>query len=734
MLGLFIMMGIVDEIHAQAVSNIEQQIDMTSEEISDFIEGKHSAATALANNSAKYIYENPTPEGFGLIAKRLRPFCLAHVFDNVFVADTSGTAYGPDGKQVDVRNVESYQKSISGETVISRPFDFEHTGKQMFVICVPIKHEGEVVGALCALQNTEKFVSILTRDFYHGKGFCHLVSDDGDVLVRSGSVNADPTLINLFDKIMEEKTNGIKTEQTVNAIKADFAGDKKGIQTVPLSTGNRMVGYQAIGGMSGWNIVGVVRQNDLWEVSKNLIIEVVGLTMGAVIIMLVLVIFLNLSRKNARIKLERAAYFDEVTGGFNYSAFLEQAPVVLKENRQTRFMLLYLDIDLFKTFNNSFGHDVGDKLLKRLYERLLSFGALNGGGEKAGEIAARINGDSFVLLCRDTPENADISWLTAYIGQSCADIGVEYSLKFSVGVYRIENPSEPIDQMMDKAELAKQFYEKNRLEHSCFYDPGLMKKTKEDLVLEAAMGPGLENGEFAVWIQPKVDTLSQRVVGGEALIRWDSKEFGMLTPFRFIPLFEKNGFIRKIDFYVLDKVCQCVKDQLDQGASPVPISINQSRHHVFSPFYLNQLEQTVNKYDIPHDLIEFEVTESMLLENMEKVIENIVQIRKMGFRVAIDDFGTGFTSLRFLQEVDVDDVKMDRSLIVGAQQNEKNFTMLYYLTDMSHALGMKVVCEGVETIDQLEMVREIGADVIQGYYFAKPMPWPDFLSYLEEHS
>ncbi len=246
------------------------------------------------------------------------------------------------------------------------------------------------------------------------------------------------------------------------------------------------------------------------------------------------------------------------------------------------------------------------------------------------------------------------------------------------------------------------------------------------------MHRALEEGEFQAWFQPKVDVTTGRTVSAEALIRWNSAQFGFLTPAAFVPLFEKNGFIQELDFYMLEQVCRFLRDRLDRGEPVFPVSINQSRLHGYNDDYLRRLRETVGHYQIPHELIEMEVTESVLLENMERVEENIGLLRAEGYLVGIDNFGTGYTSLSFLQDVDVDVIKMDRSLLLGAQASEKNLVMLRYLVEMSHAMGMRVVCEGVETPEQAELVRSLECDMIQGYYCAKPMPEREFAQYLQD--
>ena len=733
MLAFFVTLSIINNIYAQAVSNISQQIDMICKETSTYLAQKQHTALALADSAALYLHGSADTTGYQHVAERLKPYVADQVFGGIGVADVGGKLYSADGKTYDIGDDPSYRQALAGAPVISRPTTSRATGEQIILYCVPVEWEGEILGVVCASQPVNVFTQILSRDFYHGKGYCHIIADDGTLLVRSGRGDTDTSVINLFDKIAADSRDPARTDTLLTQIRNDFASETKGIVEAPLATQDRLIGYAALETEPDWNIVCVIRKEDIWEVSAQLVYQVLALTAGAIVILVLLVVFLSLTRRNARARLERAAYVDEVTGGNNYNAFRQQVPLILAAHKERDYLMICLDIDLFKTFNNSFGHAMGDALLRQLYTRLLLFCRQ---ADKHGQdqIAARINGDGFVLLCHDIPTHRNMEALCADLAKASTDIGVEYTLKFNVGVYQIEAHDEPFEDMIDKAQLAEHYYAQNKLEHSYYYNKTLMEEANADSAMEAAMHAALAKGEFELWIQPKVDVITQRAVGAEALVRWQSGLFGLMMPARFIPLFERNGFVREVDFYLLDQVCRRLKAQLERGEKIVPVSLNQSRHHSYSPYYLEQLRQAVDCYQIDHDLIEFEVTESMLMENMEKMTANIRAIREMGFRVAIDDFGAGYTSLSFLQDVDVDEIKIDRSLVLGAQQKEKNRTMLRHLVVMSHDLGMKVVCEGVETSEQLVMAQQLGADVIQGFYYARPMPWADFLDYLARHS
>ena len=227
-----------------------------------------------------------------------------------------------------------------------------------------------------------------------------------------------------------------------------------------------------------------------------------------------------------------------------------------------------------------------------------------------------------------------------------------------------------------------------------------------------------------MFIQPKVSMNDGKIVGGEALVRWKSPTEGMIPPFHFIPLFEQNGFVTKIDFYVLEKVCAMISDRLKKGKKIIPISVNQSRLHVNDSLYINKLIKTFDKYGVDKEHIIFEVTESAFTENVEDMIDLIHRMTQLGYSVSMDDFGCGYSSLNMLNRLPISELKLDKQFI--DDESKKSRYIIKSIVALSHGLGISTVCEGVETFEQVQFLQSVGCDVAQGYYYAKPMPMDEF--------
>ena len=712
------------------MGTIEDQINISCSRVSIYLSEKLSAADVLAQEAARYIKSEDDAAGFQSVAKHLIPFYKTNVFSAVGIGDKSGTLYAGDGLTYDVSNNADYQKALVTRTpFVSRPTYSRDNGKDIVVVYAPVILEDEIVATIAGSLQIEQLQNKLLYDFFHGQGYCHIVSNDGAVVVHSKNPTSDFTLTNLFDKIAEQSPNQEEGQQAIEKLKSDFTTKERQIVSLRFNDGDKIIGYQSVPGYIDWNIVCVILNEKVWQHSLPLTSQAIGLIVGCMIILLAAVLVLWLMRKSARRRLERLAYRDEATQGRNLNYFKIFAPVLLKKNTDIPYILLRFDIDRFKYFNDSFGHDMGDRLLKEIYSIVSQVCP-----EKDGSLTARLHGDEFVVLTKDKGGDDPAKEVWDALGAACMNLNLSYTFTIALGAYRLENHDEPLDIMIDKAHLAQKNYKANRRQKNYMYRDSFMDAINLDASIEAIMEQALQDEEFEVYFQPKISLETEKVVGSEALVRWNSKKLGFLSPAKFIPVFEKNGFIREIDFYVLDFVCRNIRRGLDIGNSLQTVSVNQSRLHCYDPDYLEKLQALVKKYDIPSNLIEIEITESVLLDDMELVAKLIHSLRARHFEVSIDDFGAGYTSLSFLRNVDVDVIKMDKTLLDDIEINPKKLTMLRYLTEMSHAFGVKVVCEGVETKGQIEKIRSLGCDIVQGYFYARPMSMIDFYKYCKERS
>lgn len=424
------------------------------------------------------------------------------------------------------------------------------------------------------------------------------------------------------------------------------------------------------------------------------------------------------SRANKRIR--ELLYSDRLTGLWNLSKLLEEGPRRLPRHR---FALVYIDIDEFKYINDMCGYAGGDEVLKSLAAKLHGFVR-----EGAEEIVAKIAADHFVLLLRYEGQQAfderirALDGLLSSIGYSTASGNVV----FSCGIC-IVNEGDTFVEALDHAHYAKDSRRRAHYNTYTYFNEGIMKSIREGKKLEEGMAGALERGEFVPYFQPKVDMATGELVGAEALVRWLHPERGLIPPPAFIPLFERNGFITKIDFRVYEETCRFLRELMDSGRQVVPISCNFSRIHFLDLTFPDRLYAVVRRYGLSPHLVDIELTETIAMLNTAMTIQQVARLRELGFRISIDDFGTGYSSLSLLCKLDMDMLKLDKVFLDQAQNSPCNRELIEGLIQMAGRLGITILCEGVETSEQADFLKGIGCTLAQGYLYDRPLPKEGFV-------
>lgn len=451
---------------------------------------------------------------------------------------------------------------------------------------------------------------------------------------------------------------------------------------------------------------------------------------GAVILVITLISFLtffSVSQITFKNKLQTLAYIDPVTKGWNSNWFKARIPLMLKTAVCNKYVLILLDIDKFKVLNDAFGHAKGDSLLAYIYECIEK-------QQTENEILCRLESDCFLFLMHfDSNHEIQerLEKLSIQINNFTEAREQKYFISMSCGISQIDNADEDLFIYIDRCEVALNCCAKTigrtRFLRSAFFNECDRTKLIEEKKIENKMAKALESGQFSVYLQPKFDIDSNRVAGAEALVRWQDPERGMIMPNDFISLFEKNGFILKLDLFVFEKVCKIIRSWLDAGAAPVPISVNLSRTYLDSLLFLDNLEKIRKQYNVPSEYIELELTESIVYENMGLLLTIINKIHSLGYTCSIDDFGSGYSSLNLLRNVPVDTLKLDRGFFLESEESpERGNAVITAVIDLARKLNMKTVSEGVESVVQVNFLKNAQCDLVQGYVFSKPVPIPEF--------
>lgn len=412
---------------------------------------------------------------------------------------------------------------------------------------------------------------------------------------------------------------------------------------------------------------------------------------------------------------------DPLTGGRNKTRFYEDTKKLIKKVPAEKLAMVLFDINKFKFVNDRLGYEEGDRMLVRIHKTIAD-------NVEADELFARLSDDNFAMIVRNTTDND----ITARLNNIFAEferrnaLHVKYPVVFSAGVCRLGQCSEDghdidLNIALDRCKIAKRTLKGLHYSSIAFYDGKIRDKALREKDYETIMPVALEQREFECYLQPKYGLKSRHIEGAEALIRWNSKDFGFVFPNDFIPISEKNGFVVELDFYILEEVCRAMRRWIDDGKTPVVISVNQSRLHLNYDDYIWRLREIVDKYEIPYEYIELELTESVFMENADKLLAILQKLHDIGFKLSLDDFGSGYSSLNMLKDIPVDVVKIDREFFNGTVNSEKGRAVISTVVDLAKNLNMEVISEGVETLEQVEFLTEINCAMVQGYYFAKPM-------------
>ena len=432
--------------------------------------------------------------------------------------------------------------------------------------------------------------------------------------------------------------------------------------------------------------------------------------------------------ERANEQLYKIKNYDALTGLPSLHKFKKDVRKLLADNPKQKYVIIYSDITQFKYINDTLGYDVGDRILCDFAE-LLSCNGTN------MERVARISEDNFLSACPFIDEKVlkdNILLLNEQfnIKQRSKYPGNKFIIVSGVSVI---DPEEDISVAIDNANIARKSI-KNSSKTDCkFFDNFMKVKLQREAEITNSMEQALKNSEFIVYLQPKIGLSDNNLVGAEALVRWKKDESTLIPPNDFIPLFERNGFVVNLDFYIYEEVCKLLRYWINNNLPVVPISVNVSRIHLNDENFVNEIKKLVDHYGIPYHLLELELTESIFLNNAEAALITMKKLRKLGFGVSIDDFGAGYSSLNLLKNMETDVIKLDKEFFGKGDMQKEEKIIVSSIISMAKQLNMKVLSEGVETQTQSDFLKTVDCDMAQGYLYSKPIPVEDF-EFLMKHT
>ena len=419
-------------------------------------------------------------------------------------------------------------------------------------------------------------------------------------------------------------------------------------------------------------------------------------------------------------KIRYLAEYDSLCDIFNKKKFFTITEEIIRCKRDTKYAFVRFDIKRFSVYNSFYGIEKGDKLLISIANILKSeFGVKN------TLSYGRVEADIFAF-CISYSSFDEVTSTIKDIVMKIKKLDNDFELSCTTGVYLVSDCEESASSMYEKANFAAKSIKQDIIKKYMIYDEKIGQHIYEEQQIINEMNKSLENKEFIFYLQPKYDLSTNKPAGAEALVRWLHPEKGLISPAEFIPVFETNGFITKVDQYIWKEVCKTIKRWMDEGRDPQPISVNVSRVNLYSSNFVEKISSLVDKYSINPKYLNLELTETIYVENSDLVREKMDALHKKGFKIFMDDFGRGYSSLNVLKDIDIDVLKIDMGFFSKHNYSERGKVIVTSVIKMAKALNIPTIAEGVEEESIVNYLKEIGCEYVQGFYFSKPISVEDY--------
>ncbi|MBP5401625.1 MAG: GGDEF domain-containing protein [Treponema sp.] len=645
-------------------------------------------------------------------------------FYNIAYSDINGNSISANNVEFNVSD-RSYFKQIvleGKQETVGGPFESRATGERIIVVAQAVKNsDGTLKGVVYATVKLSTLIGLTEKLQIKNEGHFFIIGDEGKFVCH-----------------YDENYLG-KDYVPTNPKFSDFGSlffykVRRGVYDTISSEGREVSVYVEPIEKTNWTCGITVDKRDLfltyYQLRKTIMLVIIATILLIVILFGASALFLN----NTNIW---ESYFDPLTNLWTRPKFEREAQMMLEKYRGSKFAVLEIDFRGFKFINQSFGNKEADKVLTICADTLLER------CKKKGAICGRGYADHFYTMGRietvmDFMEELEDAVNEMEEALSVLDLPVypKYGITFVLPEKQMYNENKTILDLIGEASYAKGTIKDNLLLRYAVFSRPMEEAIEREQRIERHMNKALDRGEFYVMYQPKIGLHDDKIKGAEALVRWNSSnpKLGNLNPGDFVPVFERNGFIVKLDFEVYEMVFKFLRSQLDNGNPVVPISVNMSRNHSNPDRFVKEFVRRFNKYDLPPELIEIEILERAATEgdsyNLIRVTEKLHQ---HGFSVAMDDFGSGQSSLNMLNEVPIDVLKFDQNFLKREDSKHSHQKMINTLIDLGKQLNKKTLFEGVETAEQRDMLRELDCDQVQGYFYSKPLYETDFVNFVKEH-
>ncbi|AYD22542.1 bifunctional diguanylate cyclase/phosphodiesterase [Clostridioides difficile] len=644
-------------------------------------------------------------------------------FYTMAIVDINGNAENTKGDKFSVKDREFFKNSIKGKKYVSSPYvDEVNKSIKKIAISVPLLNNDKVVGVLYCTYNINTLMKLINISFYENNSISYVVKNDGTIILHPQGDSLSKNIYKLL-----EQDNDI---QEVNRLKKELQENKTGATVLNMLEERRYLGYATMDNgnsennyIRDWNLIFSIPETVVFSNSKQIINRAVYAVLSIVLIFIAIIFYIIYIKKSNEKEILSLAYEDKVTYIGNQNKFYRECSKYLLDKPSLNYIIVYFDINNFKMINDTFGYEFGDNLLitiaKALKEELTE-----------GEVYARLSSDYFAIFCDyKNGRNKIIRKLDNIRSNIESNLSIVFEISLCVGIYFVEEGEVDIQKAVNKANMDRSVAKGKNINYAIYNEDVRNKLSEESMILDD-IKIALVKNQFEVYYQPKFSLVTGEMIGSEALIRWNHPEHGFISPAVFIPIAEKSKLILKIGRFVFERVCNDLSEWKKQGKKIVPVSVNLSRVELYQPDIVKFINKTIQMYNLSSDFIEIEITETVAINELN-ILKNVLnELRKHGFSISMDDFGTGYSSISCLRDMPIDILKLDKSFLGGIEHDERSRNIAKSIVSLAKSLDLVVIIEGVESKEQAELMKQFGCDLVQGFYFARPMPAKNFLDLL----
>ena len=651
----------------------------------------------------------------------IQQYSTLNDFSQVYYLSNDAVLYRQD-KTIQNRDIEMMKHILDmKEASCFAKFEQENgMNKGVAYYVSPVFIKGKKIGQLVGAQDMSMLLDSSAFENVKSQGDVFLVNEDGIIFAQA----ADQFTFegnNLFKYLRESSADKYSDNRVYNLMQTVEDETYQKTYIVDHSGMTDYIELSGISEMMGVYLVYVYPETIITDIINPVMFESLITCLLIVMITLGMLFYMWAVSKKANDTIEFLAYGDPITGGKNDNYFRNVAENVIWDNVNIPYLVARFDVANFRYINEAYGHVRADELLTIIVEESAKF-------FKDRELCTRMDSDQFVLLARNDQDfEAKFEEMMTNVNDRAREIGIMFPIRLKRGICPIRKDDNDISIIIDHANAARKSLVGDEKVLVATYSEKIVQQMYVEEKIESEMEESLRKGEFRVFIQPKWDIANDCIYGGEALVRWIKEDGSMVFPDQFIPVFERNGFIEKLDLYMLEEVCKKLRALIDDDRMIFPISVNQSRILIHNPDYINQVAKIMKRYRIPNGFIELEVTETVFFDERNLMINTMNRLKDMELCISMDDFGSGYSSLNMLKDIPFDVIKIDREFFSEVITSDASILILRKIIEMAQGLGIRVLCEGVETAEQVEILRGLGCSYVQGYFYSKPVKSEEFI-------